>query len=245
MADILTPREVDYSAAMRAAYVLARLQDVLQTSAQRRRIAELTSIPAPTLKDYYSGRTSPPLDRFLLIAIAAGIDPAEFFRSPALMASKAATPSVVMIPVLDIDAAAGAGTQADVVKAVDELPFPTEFIRKLAPIGAELSCLRCSGDSMAPTIQDGAILIVDERQRALRPWRPPPRKGPRKRLPPDDIFVFNQSGGLRLKRLRDIGEGTVAILSDNGAENPPEFFKLGRDGGFAIIGKVIWWDNRL
>lgn len=244
MADILTPGEVDYSAATQAAYVLARLQNVLQTSAQRRRIAELTSIPAPTLKDYYSGRTSPPLDRFLRIAVAAGIDPAEFFRAPALMTSRAAQPNITMIPVLDISAAAGSGTQADVVKAVSELPFPTEFIRKLAPIGAELSCLRCSGDSMAPTIEDGAILIIDERQRTLHPWRRPSAKGPRKRSTPDDIFVFNQSGDLRLKRLRDLGDGTVAILSDNG-DVSPELFKLGRDGALAIVGKVIWWDNRL
>jgi len=244
MADILTPGEVDFSAATRASYVLARLQNVLQTSAQRRRIAELTSIPAPTLKDYYSGRTSPPLDRFLRIAVAAGIDPADFFRSPALMTSQAAQPSITLIPVLDISAEAGPGKQADVVKAVRELPFPTEFIRKLAPIGAELSCLRCSGESMSPTIEDGAILIIDERQRTLARWRKPSTKGAKRPPAPDDIFVFNQSGDLRLKRLRDLGDGTIAILSDNGGV-PPELFRAGRDGGFVIIGKVIWWDNRL
>jgi hypothetical protein len=229
---------------MRAAYVLARLQEVLQTAAQRRRIAELTKIPAPTLKDYFSGRTSPPIDRFLRIAFAAGVDPVEFLRAPALMASGAAEPSITIVPVLDIDAAAGPGIRADVVKAVGDLPFPTEFIRKLAPVGADLSSLRCSGDSMAPTIKNGALLIIDERQKKPRPFRSP-RKRPREAPQQDDIFVFIQGGDLRLKRLRDLGDGLIAILSDNRHSHPIEIIKPGRDGALAVIGKVIWWDNRL
>ena len=47
------------------------------------------------------------------------------------------------------------------------------------------------------------------------------------------------------KRLRDVGDGLIAILSDNHAGYPIEIFKPGRDGALAIIGKVIWWDNRL
>lgn len=244
MTDASTPKDVDYSTALRAAYVLARLQEVLQTAAQRRRIAELTQIPAPTLKDYHSGRTSPPVDRFLRIAFAAGLDPVEFLRAPALMASGAAEPSLTMIPVLDVDAAAGPGTRADVVKAVGDLPFPTEFIHKLAPVGADLSCLRAAGDSMAPTIENGALLIVDERQKTPRPFRSP-RRRPREAPHEDEIFIFIQSGDLRLKRLRDVGDGLVAILSDNRHDHPIEIVKPGRDGALAVIGKVIWWDNRL
>jgi phage repressor protein C with HTH and peptisase S24 domain len=147
--------------------------------------------------------------------------------------------------VLDVQAAAGAGRAADVVRAVRDLEFPAEFLKKIAAPDAQLSCLRAAGDSMAPTIEDGALLFVDERQRTPRPFRSPSRRGPRERQKPDDIFIFIQSGDLRLKRLRDLGDGFIAILSDNHHGYPIEIVKPGRDGALAVIGKVIWWDNRL
>jgi phage repressor protein C with HTH and peptisase S24 domain len=154
-------------------------------------------------------------------------------------------PPLVKIPVLDVSAAAGAGRAADVVRAVGELALPREFVRTFARPDADLSCLRCAGDSMAPTIQDNAMLIIDERQKVPRRWRAPARKAPRERQKPDEIFVFNQSGDLRLKRLRDLGDDFLLIWSDNHIEHPPEVFRRGRDGGLSIIGKVIWWDTRL
>ncbi len=194
-----------------------------------------------TLQSWIDGKTWPDFAELIDLAKASG-KPIEFFLPPNLPEPSAET---IRIPVLDIQAAAGAGRTADVVRPVSEIPFPVEFLRKIAARDARLSCLRAAGDSMVPTIQDGAILIVDERQKQLRPFRSPPRKGPRERQKPDDIFIFIQSGDLRLKRLRDVGDGLVAILSDNHTGYPIEIFKPGRDGALAIIGKVIWWDNRL
>lgn len=241
MPDRPTAKTVDFSSADLSRRVWERLREVIATPELRRKVARLSGIPELTLKDYFTGRTSPSVERFLLIATAAGVPPARFF--PAL--SDDAGRGVVQIPVLDVAAAAGPGRNADVVRAVDELVLPESFLEKVAPPDADLSCLRCAGDSMLPTIEDGALLIIDQHQCKPRPWRPLPRKSPRRPQPRDDIFVFNQSGDLRLKRLRDIGDDFVAIISDNHADNPVEIFKLGRDGGFAIIGKVIWWDNRL
>lgn len=154
-------------------------------------------------------------------------------------------PIVSNIPVLDIRPSAGPGRVADVVRATENLPLPGQFVSKIAPPGAQLACMRCAGDSMEPTIRDGAILIIDERQREPRPWKPPGRKLRRLPTPDDDIFVFYHSEDLRLKRLRHLGDGFLAILSDNHDGNPPEIIKPGRDGSIRVIGKVVWWDNRL
>ena len=89
----------------------------------------------------------------------------------------------------------------------------------------------------------GATLIIDERQKTLRRWRKPSRKRPREPEAASELFVFNQSGDLRLKRLRDLGDDFMLICSDNPA-HVTEVFKRGRDGAFSIIGKAIWWDNR-
>ncbi len=244
MADVRPDKSVDYSAALAAEQAHGRLREALETAEARRRIAELTGIPAPTLKDYWSGRTSPPLDRFLLIAMASGREPAWFFGDGGAVAAPGA-PGVVIVPVMDVRASAGPGAAADVVRAVDAIPFAELFARKIAGPGARLECLRAQGDSMAPTITDGALLIIDRTQTRPIAWRKPARKTPRRPQPQDEIFVFYQGEDLRLKRLRDVGEDFVAILSDNGAENPPEIVKPGRDGSFKIVGKVVWWDNRL
>lgn len=193
-----------------------------------------------TLQRWIDGETWPDFAELVGLAEASG-KPLTYFLPPNLPEPSI---DVVKIPVLDIKAAAGAGHSADVVKATGELALPIDFVRKIAPAGAELSCLRCAGDSMAPTVQDNAMLIIDGRQNKLRPFRAPSRKSPRERQRPDDIFVFIQSGDLRLKRLRDVGDGLVAILSDN-SDHAIEIFKPGRDGALAIIGKLIWWDNRL
>jgi SOS-response transcriptional repressor LexA len=194
-----------------------------------------------TLQSWIDGKTWPDFAEIVELANLAG-RPVAFFLPPNAPEPSAET---VKIPVLDVQAAAGAGRAADVVRAVRDLHFPVEFLKKIAAPDAQLSCLRAAGDSMAPTIEDGALLIVDERQRKPRPFRSPPRRGPRERQKPDDIFIFIQSGDLRLKRLRDIGDGFLAILSDNHAGYPIEIVKPGRDGALAVIGKVIWWDNRL
>ncbi len=194
-----------------------------------------------TLQRWIDGDTWPDFAELVDLAKASG-RPIEFFLPPNIPDPSAGT---VKIPVLDVQAAAGAGRCADVVRAVSDLHFPVEFLKKVAAPDARLSCLRAAGNSMAPTILDGALLIIDERQRKPRPFRPPPRKGPREQARPDEIFVFIQSGDLRLKRLRDLGDGFLAILSDNHAGYPIEIFKPGRDGALAIIGKVIWWDNLL
>ena len=69
----------DISANPAYAFALARLGDVLRGTAQRQKIAEASGISASTLKDYFTGRTSPPLDRLIAIADAAGIPPGRFF----------------------------------------------------------------------------------------------------------------------------------------------------------------------
>lgn len=232
-------------------HALDRLRDVLKGTDQRRQLSELTGIPAPTLKDYFTGRSSPPLDRFLLIASAAGLRPEAFFSTAgtSYAAPKIADTlsEIVMIPVLNVQASAGPGHVADIVRAEAEFPFPLHFLRKLLgdrAYSAKLESLRAKGESMAPTIHDGALIVIDRSQREL----PQPPAKDRARIRQDknaDIFVFYQGDNVRLKRIIRINREHIAILSDNHGECPTEVYKLGEDGSFNIIGKVIWWDNRL
>ena len=114
----------------------------------------------------------------------------------------------------------------------------------IAPAQRGLEALRPPGESMTPTIHDSALLIVDRSQNVLAAAM---KNGPksRRRLASAPIFVFHLGEDLRLKRLRRIDDKFVAAISDNIEEFPVEVIEPGTDGALRIIGKVIWWDNRL
>lgn len=150
---------------------------------------------------------------------------------------------IVEVPSLDVRAAAGHGRFNFVATTVESFPFPREFIERLGGSPRYTECMRSDGDSMLPTIESGALLLVDRAQNMVRE----PKKSARARgpLPKDEIFVFIQGDALRIKRLRRLDRDFMAIISDNVAEHPPEILDRDEAARVKIIGKVIWWDNRL
>jgi hypothetical protein len=89
---------------------------------------------------------------------------------------------------------------------------------------------------MEPLIEPGALLLVDESDVDHR--RSPK---PRKASDHNNIYVFLQDGALRVKRVRVDRKGATIALSDNPAYDPEILHKQ----DFKVLGRVIWWDNRL
>lgn len=146
------------------------------------------------------------------------------------------------LPRLDVRAAAGAGAVNHIFAIEEMLAFPHWMLQRLAPAGSKLSFLHARGDSMEPTIADGALLLVSENERDLHlPERPPK---PRNEWDHTDIYVFLLGNELRVKRLHKGRRGEVLVISDNRSYDPDVLHKeeLKR---FKICGRVIWWDNRL
>ena len=225
-------KQLDFDACEIGGEAYKMIAEILSGTHTRLRISQLTDIPEKTLQDYFSGRTSPTLDRFLLIALAAGQDPASFFGAPPR--PPADPGEQVMIPVMDVRAAAGSGEHPGLALAEGELPFPRAWLRALARGLSRPECIRAAGDSMEPTIRDGALVIVDRAQTDLAVVR----RG--KAAPP--VFVFVQDGIVRLKRLRRQADGIVVMLSDNPAW-PPEAVRLGEGREFEVLGRAIWVGN--
>ena len=126
----------------------------------------------------------------------------------------------------------------DVVAEARE--FPLWMAQKLTKTArgkvASLRFMRALGDSMEPLIEPGALLLVDESDADHR--RSPK---PRKASDHNNIYVFLQDGALRVKRLRVDRKGATIALSDNPAYDPEFLHKQ----DFKVLGRVIWWDNRL
>ena len=150
--------------------------------------------------------------------------------------------NTVSIDELNIEAAAGAGRFQDQVELVQGIEFPRVFVQKLGLSEKHLKFLRVKGESMAPTISEGALLLLDTREQGHK--LPAVRKPSARRKSPPEIYVFNHGDlGYRVKRIETLDDRSAYLVSDNMAEHPPEL--IDRNSPITIIGRVAWWDNRL
>lgn len=127
------------------------------------------------------------------------------------------------VPRYDAQLAAGPGAWQDRAEQRDGLVFSKDYLAKFGAIdGDGLIILDVAGDSMEPTIRDGAVALVDTRD--LR-WS-------------DGIWAFVLGDTLRVKRLRR-GLRSLQVISDNPAY-PPEEITAAEEDQLHLIGRVRW-----
>lgn len=120
----------------------------------------------------------------------------------------------------------------------DSLVFPQWMLAKLAPADAALAFIRATDDSMRPLFGDGALLLVDETDTRLS------ATAAQKEGAEPAIFAYEQAGGLRIRGLRKRKNGEIIVLSPNPAYDP-EIFAVGEAKRIKLLGRVVWWDDRL
>ncbi len=131
---------------------------------------------------------------------------------------------VIRVARYDATLAAGAGSWNEGKRRLDDIPFTPGFFQKRLnrSSGAGFAVLTATGDSMAPKIADGDLLLIDETDTRII----------------DGVFAFVLDGEARVKRFRKRIDG-LTIISDNpayGSEDLPAD-QLGR---LNIIGRVRW-----
>jgi SOS-response transcriptional repressor LexA len=136
---------------------------------------------------------------------------------------------LISVPVLDVQASAGPGAFADSEHAKARMRFDPSWLRGLKLDPARLSVIQVTGDSMAPTLDDGDDILVDlgDAATALR----------------DGIYVLRLDGALNVKRLVvDRVRRRVSVKSDNPAYTSWPTLDLSR---LDVIGRVVWAGRRL
>jgi len=184
------------------------------------------------LQSWIDGETSPPIAELFELAKFLGRDVSYFLGS--------SVEDTVAVEKLDIRAAAGGGAINNIAKTEETREFPLWMLQKLTRTArgkpSKLRLIRTSGDSMEPLIRSGALLLVDETARD-------PRSSPKPENQWDhtDVYVFLQEEQLRVKRLHVDPKGVTIALSENTSYGP----EILRKQDFKVLGRVIWWDNRL
>ncbi|QLP98544.1 MAG: hypothetical protein HZY79_15745 [Rhodoblastus sp.] len=121
-----------------------------------------------TLQSWIDGRTSPTIGEFEAFAKATGRSLA-WFISDGVSSSSAPPPGVVRISVVDARASAGPGAWNEHAQEIDGVAFPIDWLRRLGGSTVnpdKCDFLRLRGDSMAPTIADNALVLINRGDQA-------------------------------------------------------------------------------
>jgi phage repressor protein C with HTH and peptisase S24 domain len=214
----------------------------LATGEGAMRRGEKTRVEAPSLKEKLDrlekrGAAAPALDlaepelRRIIGGLAGryGVEERLLARIIDDLGAVGVGDDFAMVPRFDVTASAGPGAVTERDRVIDHLAFRLDWIKSelRLPLGG-LVVIRARGDSMAPTIGEGDVLLVD---------------GGQERLSDGGIFVILRGEDLVVKRIQTTGEGYL-LVSDN-PRYRPEPIRAGEEEGPRVIGRVVWIGHRL
>ncbi|WP_126975545.1 S24 family peptidase [Frigidibacter oleivorans] len=192
------------------------------------------------IKNMRLARAKNPEDRrynyFALARLAEVLDLECYFgpRRPDEPVQAASQTEFALVPLHRASLAAGAGSENESERVIAHLAFRKDWLRQLHVSPANAVIARTAGDSMAPTIHDQDMLLVD-RARAQPPIKVRDPQDKR----PAPIYALLDDGAARVKRIELASPGNLALLSDN-PSYPPEFRPT---RSVSIIGRVVWWGH--
>jgi len=208
-----------------------RLDQVLRKFASVADLARLIGVSDNAIYKWLSGRGQPSVANLVALAkaskvsvewLATGHESAAAKRSAGHSAER---DEFFYVPRYDVKGAGGTVLRSEQV--VDHLAFKKEWVR--ARFNADprnLLLIEAVGDSMAPTLEDSDLLLVDLGEPRFRH---------------DGIYVLRREHELEVKRLQRRPDGTLTIICDNPAYAP----SVVASDSVHIIGRVIWSASRL
>jgi phage repressor protein C with HTH and peptisase S24 domain len=165
------------------------------------------------------------------LAQALGVRPSDIYLEAEgiLPSAEVAADKYVMIPRLSLQVAAGNGKEPEHVEVQNTLAFRREWLRSKGLEQDHLEVYEATGDSMAPYIVNGDVLLVDVSAT-------PPKSG--------EVWVLWQAPplGVRVKRILYRENGDIIIRSDNVDKMlyPDEIILGHRGETVSTVGKVVW-----
>ncbi len=108
----------------------------------------------------------------------------------------------------------------------DLYAFRSDWLHSVAVAPKRVFLIDVDGDSMAPTVEHGDTLLIDQGRTELRDGR---------------IYAIAVGGVVQVKRLQLVAGGRIRVISDNPAYHS---YEVGTDE-IRIIGRMIWFARSL
>lgn len=137
-----------------------------------------------------------------------------------------AQPQLVWIPHYNVELGAGPAFALDNSQIQQYRAFEQDYIRAHGLDKTKLSVCKVRGDSMAPRIHDGDLVLVDHRPLSAYV---------------DDIYAirYGNNEGV-IKTLQFLPGNRVKVISENRKYDPFELDLADAGDDFAIIGRAVW-----
>ena len=187
------------------------------------------NLPPDAIRNVLRGakKAGTPLNRARQICDALGLD---FYIGPPREEGRIYTTEIdgaefASIPRYDAQLAAGGGALNDDHPPASSLAFRRDWLARSGISPASAFILSVRGDSMRPTLHDADLVMIDQRRTAVRDHR---------------IYAFvDRDGEARVKRLEQIPDRVLLILSDN--PDCPTELREGPDmNRVRMLGEVVW-----
>lgn len=142
-----------------------------------------------------------------------------------LTALRGAASDYQIVPKSSARPSAGYGSMVESEQIVDYMAFKRDWLQRVLGIShQDIVLVEVRGDSMAGTLEDGDLALVDMRQN---------------RLDVSAVFVIQVDDALLVKRVQRKLDGTVVIRSDNAAYEP-EVLVGAQLKDLRVVGRVVW-----
>ncbi len=219
-----------------------RLRHCVEIAGSGNALADQSGIPRRTLESYLAGHAEPKASRLAAIVRATGIDghwlltgekrDGKPLRESTAGYGPSADGDLVWIPYYDMAATGVNGAPTHETAPCSHLAFGRSWLLREVSIETEhLMALRAEGESMAPVIHPGDVLLVDRRDHLAQ------REG---------IYVLSLDTVLLVKRLQHLPGRRLLVKSEHPAYEPYELHRNEIEKGTAaIIGRVVWSGHRL
>jgi len=137
----------------------------------------------------------------------------------------------INLPFYEVKASAGDGLLVESEKQTHLISFKPEWLNKEIGVNAnDVFLMLVDGDSMYPTLKNGAMIMVNKYFNGLS----------------DGIYVLRHDSNLLVKRLQLLPAGIIKVISDNNMYEPWEIKKDHINGNeIELIGRVVWSGQRM
>lgn len=194
--------------------------------------ARATGLSSGAVSEYLSGKVEPSFERIARIIERTPVAAAWLLtgQEPMLRgaAAPAASPDIVYLPRMDVEASAGEGAEISAERVEEYRPFKREELTRLSSHPGRLVIIQVRGDSMFPTLSPGDELVIDmEPDQTLV----------------DAVYAVRIDDTLMVKRINHRPGNRLLISSDNPAYDPFEVDATVEER-FHIVGRVVWAGKR-
>lgn len=208
-----------------------------QSGITQEKLAEELGISQGGLSHWLNGRREPELDMLEKIAGKLGFTLSEFLEVGGMKVESfprpASSEDFAIIPQYDVLGSCGNGfANGEHLEVKKGLAFHRAWLKEEGLYEKHLSVITAHGDSMSPTISDGAILLINDQYGRLETGK---------------VYALLNGDEVRVKRLFGGFSGEWRIASDNPNKTlyPDDFVSADALDSLKIIGRVVWTGGKL